>query len=201
MTRPDGPQPADLAAPETAGDAAQSAEGNRPGVTSAGAAGLATLMSAVLAACGGDDGGGSKEADGGLGAAGHWSAAQLCSLASVDDVTGLFPGVTVEEAAGIDDPDWSACLWTDKDKDILDPTGTLLTVSNRSHDGTPFSDSFEQLSIAGADQAVFIEDFGGPSAILVAVGDQVLDLSYPQGTSGARELAERIAAQWVGLQA
>ena len=53
MTRPDGPQPADLAAPDTAGDAAQSAEGNRPGVTSAGAAGLATLMSAVLAACGG----------------------------------------------------------------------------------------------------------------------------------------------------
>ena len=162
-----------------------------------------TLMATglLLAACGGDDGGGSKEADGGLGAAGHWSAAQLCSLASVDDVTGLFPGVTVEEAAGIDDPDWSACLWTDKDKDILDPTGTLLTVSNRSHDGTPFSDSFEQLSIAGADQAVFVEDFGGPSAILVAVGDQVLDLSYPKGTSGARELAERIATQWVGLQA
>ena len=165
------------------------------------AAALATA-GLLLTACGGDDSsGGAKEADGGLGSKGHWSAAQLCSLAAVSDVTTIFPGVNVEEAAGIDDPDWSACLWTDKDKDILDPTGTLLTVSNRSHDGTPFSDSFEQLSIAGADQAVFVEDFGGPSAILVAVGDQVLDLSYPKGASGARELAERIATQWVGLQA
>lgn len=151
----------------------------------------------------GDEGGGEGEQDAGFGGDGHWTAAQLCSLADLAMMGALFPGVEVVESTGIDDPDWSHCSWKDAGIDQYDPASKLFGVSNTDHAGQQFSDSFEPLDIPGTDQAVFAEDLGDPltSSVLVAVGDQQLTVDFAKSASGAREVAEVIATTWATLQA
>lgn len=143
------------------------------------------------------------EQDGGYGGAGHWSAAQLCTLNDLMTMGALFPGVEIVESTGIDDPDHSACLWDNAAIDPLDPASTLFTISQTPHTGITFDDSFETLDIPGADQAVFGETLytDSESGMLIAVGDQLLTIEYVKGTAGAREVAELIATLWVSMQA
>ncbi len=155
----------------------------------------------TLAACGGDDTGGASSEVGTPGAAGHWSAAQLCSLATLGEVKAIFPDTTIAEEPGIDDPDWSACIWRNTAVDLLDPASSLLTASHDPYDGSEFSESFERITVLGADQALYTPDFGGEPVVIVTVADQRLMIDFPADTPGARELAETMASMWATLQA
>ena len=160
---------------------------------------LATVLAGSLAfaACGGDDEKSDAPQTGG--GKGHWSAAQLCSLTDETAVGALFTGVDIEESPGIDDADWSACVWKDADGGAVSPN--LFTINNRDHDGAEFADSFEPLDLPGANQSVFAENFGGTSAVLATVGDQLLEVDFEPGTVGGRELAVAIAQAWMATQA
>jgi len=159
---------------------------------------FSTLIAGSLSlfGCGGDSGSSAAPQVGG--GVGHWTADQLCSLTDEAAVGALFPGVKIRERAGIDDADWSACVWKDADGGPLDLS--LFTVSNRDHDGGEFSDSFEPLNLLGAEQSVYVEDFAGVSAVLVAIGGQLLDISFELGTAGGRGLAVAIAEAWIATQ-
>lgn len=149
-----------------------------------------------------DAGSSGGEQDAGFGGAGHWSAAQLCTLTDLATMGALFPGVDVVESTGIDEPDWSRCAWDDASIDPLDPASTLFGVDQRDHQGQTFSDSFETIDVPGADQAVFAETFDSDtmSVVLVAVGDQQLSVEFVKDTVGAREVAELVATTWVAMQ-
>ena len=159
---------------------------------------LTTMVAGALtlSACGGDDEKAAAPQTGG--GVGHWTAAQVCSLSDEAAVGALYPGVKIEENPGIDDADWSACVWQDEEGDAFSPN--LFTVGNRNHDGAPFSDSFELLNLPGATQSVYAESFGGVSAVLATVGDQLIEVDFVLDTPGGRELAVAVAQAWVATQ-
>lgn len=176
---------------------------------------LLALPALLLAGCGDDSDGSGASGDGPtadapgdvdtstatVGGIGHWSALELCALAEPADVGALFPGKTVVEATGIDDPDWSACIWKDADADPLSPESTLLAVNSNDWDGTEFADSATPLNLAGADQSVLFDNFDGSDAtVLVAVGDVSLSVAYEIGLDGGAELGEQIATTWLEAQ-
>lgn len=168
----------------------------------------------VLAACGGEDeeaageeavavtAAAPVEQDAGFGAAGHWTAAQLCTLSDLETMRTLYPGIDVVESTGLDEADSAVCLWDDVSIDPLDPESTLFSVAQRPHDGSTFCDCFESFELSGADQAVFAEELytDRMSGVLVAVGDQSLAVEFVKGTTGAREVAELIAGLWISMQ-
>jgi hypothetical protein len=142
------------------------------------------------------------EQDAGLGGAGHWTAGQLCALNDLASMSVLHPGVEVIEETGLDEADSAVCLWSDRAFDPIDSAGRLFIVSQMLHDGATFSDSFETIDVAGAEQAVFAETLYSErlSAVLVAVGDRSLSVEFVQGTDGGRELAELVASVWASMQ-
>jgi hypothetical protein len=172
------------------------------------------FLAVLLTACG-DDSGGSASSDGIAaeapadvdtsnatpGGVGHWSALELCSLSDPEAVAQLFPGKNIVEATGLDDPDWSVCLYNDTDADPLAPESTLLTISTNDWDGTEFADSATPLDLEGAEQSVLFDNFDGSDAnVLVAVGDVSLSVTYDIGTDGGAELGEQIATTWLKAQ-
>lgn len=79
------------------------------------------------------------------GGQGRWSAAQLCTLVDVADLASLRPGLAVIEEPGIDDPTWTACVWSDA---AAGPHGpALLTISNHTHDGADLGSDLEPAAI------------------------------------------------------
>lgn len=180
---------------------------------------FALVGSLALTACGSDDasddaassdaaadGGGSsaggQEQDAGFGGDGHWTAAQLCSLADLATMGALFPGIEMVERTGIDEPDWSRCEWADATISRLSPRSDLFGVSQRDYDGHEFGDFWERFEVPGADQALFVEtlDSDVTSVINVTVGDQQLEVTFVKDTAGAREVAELIATTWATTQ-
>ncbi len=138
--------------------------------------------------------------------AGHWTAAELCLLVPQGILDPLFSAtnpITAQEST--DQPEWSVCKWEDPDVEF-DPavsTPQLFTIKNIPRDTQNPRSDIEQvdLGLTAPDGAVYYEEFNpGMAAIVVFAGDQLLQISYPVGTTGAKELSRDVASVWVEAQ-
>ena len=169
-------------------------------------AALPLVLTLSLAACGGGDDTAAAPVEAPaateLTGPGHWTADQLCDLIATSDLSAFFAGIDIRDQSGIDDPDWSSCACKDKASDPLGPA--LARVTSMDHEGQTFSDSFEPLAIAGADQSVFVDDladaFGFPTVVLAAVGDQQIEVGVDAATPEARDFVIAVATAWVDQQ-
>jgi hypothetical protein len=131
-----------------------------------------------------------------LGGAGFWTGSQLCALSTPEAVALQF-GVEVEESTGADDRPQSACRWKDPDDPLALAQMSVYNTHNFTADAIGGD---ELLDIAGADMAAYFDNVGGAAAVTAVVGDQMLQVSFPVGTEGAREFGTAIATVWVASQ-
>ncbi len=186
-------------APGSAGrvdDPGDSATGNPGGDAGEDPSGAQTTTT------GGDSGTGAAMSGG----PGHWTAAQLCELIPEGGLDSLF-GTTEPIAAkeGTDQPEWSVCNWEDPDVafDPLVATPKLFTIKNIPRDvqSPPADQENVDLGLSSPDGAVFYDELDpSMSAIVVFAGDQLLQVSFPMGTPGAREVAAAVAGSWAEAQ-
>ncbi len=153
-------------------------------------------------ACGGGsdaatDSAASAGEDGEFGGPGRWSAEQLCSLSSAQAVSAQFGDLKVEERAGIDDPEWTACSWSDASDPLAQGPMSISQYGGFASDALGLE---VDLDIAGADMAGFSDNIGGAALVNAVVGDQMLEITFPVGTEGAQEFGTVVAALWVAAQ-
>ena len=106
-------------------------------------------------------------------------------------------GVDVEERPAGGDNDYSVCFWKLADDPLAQGPMTISNSSGFASDGLGGD---EELDIAGADMAAYDASSGGAASVLAVVGEQLLQITFPVGTEGAKEFGIPIASVWVASQ-
>lgn len=135
------------------------------------------------------------------GAAGDWTAAQLCTLLDGAELSTVFGSVALATPfEQFEDPTRSICAWPDPDSLEVVPPPLVLADQEPSPgplfiDGTP-------IEIAGATEVDYRPDWlPGEDFLVLIAGDQQLTLRYRSGAPEALDVMVAAASSWAAIQA
>lgn len=135
------------------------------------------------------------------GAAGDWTAAQLCTLLDGAELSTVFGAVALATPVEqFEDPTRSICAWADPDSIEVVPPPLVLADQEPSPgplfiDGTP-------VDIPGATEVDYRPEWlPGEDFLVLIAGDQQLTLRYRSGAPEALDVMVAAASGWAAIQA